>query len=224
MLGGYIGHPLAGGAAGSSLGAALSRWLGAGDYRVGTNSIVQRSLKSADSIPMMHNEAQSVVIRHREYLGEIRGNTSYTIEQSYQINPGNSKTFPWLSGIAVRFQEYRIKGMVYHYIPSSGAAVSGTNAALGTVMLSTSYRSNDSPPASKVEMLNEYCSNEAVPSEAFCHPIECDPKENPFNVQYVRSGDVPPEDSRLLYDLGVTYVAIKIDALIRELFKKLHLL
>jgi len=207
MLGGYIGHPLAGGAAGSSLGAALSRWLGAGDYRVGTNSIVQRSLKSADSIPMMHNEAQSVVIRHREYLGEIRGNTSFSIEQSYQINPGNSKTFPWLAGVAVRFQEYRIKGMVYHYIPSSGSAVSGTNAALGTVMLSTSYRSTDSPPASKVEMLNEYCSNEAVPSEAFCHPIECDPKENPFNIQYVRSGDVPAEDSRLLYDLGVTHVA-----------------
>jgi hypothetical protein len=73
-------------------------------------------------------------------------------------------------------------------------------------MLTTSYRSNDAPPASKIELLNEYCSTEAVPSETFVHPVECDPKENPFNVQYVRSGDVPTGDSRLLYDLGITYL------------------
>lgn len=207
-VGSYFGNPLVGGSAGGALGAAISKWLGAGDYRVSANSIVQRSLKSADSIPMMHNESQSVTIRHREYLGEIRGNTSFTIDSSYQLNPGNSSTFPWLSGIANKFQEYRVKGAVYHYVPTSGSAISSTNAALGSVMISTSYRANDSPPSSKTEMLNEYCSNEAMPSEPFCHPIECDPKENPFNVMYVRTGDVPSEDSRLMYDLGVTYVAV----------------
>nr|WRQ65977.1 structural protein [Tolivirales sp.] len=207
-LGGLVGMPSAGAGLGTNLGAALSRWLGSGDYTVGTNSIVQRAMKGSDSIPAMHNASQSVVVRHREYIGEVRGATTFTVQDSFQINPGNDRTFPWLSKIATGFQEYRIKGMVFHYIPTSGSSVSGSNPALGSVMLSTSYRSNDVPPASKVELLNEYCSNESVPNEPFCHPIECDPKENPFNVQYVRSGEVPAEDSRLLYDLGVTHLCV----------------
>lgn len=199
--------PSGGASVGSSLGGALSKWLGSGDYTVGTNSIVNRVMKGSDTIPAMHNTNQSVVIRHKEYLGEISGSTTFKVQQTFEINPGNAATFPWLSGVASRFQEYRIKGMVFHYVPSSGSAVASTNAALGTVMVQTSYRSNDSAPASKIELLNEYCSSEAVPSEPFCHPIECDPKENPFNVQYVRTGSVPEGDSRLLYDLGVTHVA-----------------
>jgi hypothetical protein len=79
---------------------------------------------------MMHSNDQSVLIRHREYLGEISGSISYDVKRSFEINPGNPDTFPWLSGVAARFQEYRIRGLVFHYIPSSGNAVSGTSAAL----------------------------------------------------------------------------------------------
>jgi hypothetical protein len=57
-------------------------------------------------------------------------------------------------------------------------------------------------------MLNEFWSNEVVPCDSMAHPIECDPKENPFNVQYVRSGEVPTGDSVLMYDLGQTHVAV----------------
>lgn len=206
-LGSFIGLPASGASVGSSLGGALSKWLGSGDYTVGTNSIVSRAMKGSDSIPAMHNTGQSVTIRHKEYLGEILGSGTFEVQRALEINPGNPETFPWLSGVAARFQEYRIKGLVFHYIPSSGSAVASTNAALGTVMIQTSYRSNDNAPTSKVELLNEYCSSEAVPSEAFCHPIECDPKENPFNVQYIRTGGIPQGDSKLLYDLGVTHIA-----------------
>lgn len=206
-LGGMIGAPTAGSAVGSSLGAAISRWLGAGDYTVGTNSIVKSSLKAASSIPMMHNTNQSVVIRHREFLGEIKSNTNFTVNSSFELNPGNSKTFPWLSGIATNFQEYSFKGLVFHYVPASGNAISGTSPTLGTVMLQTSYRSTDAAPQNKQELLNEYCSNEVVPMETMAHPVECDPKENPFNVQYVRSGDLASNETPLMYDLGVTHVA-----------------
>lgn len=202
-LGGLVGLPHAGSGVGNSLGAALSKWLGFGDYEVASNSIVQRA---STGIPMMHKEGQSVVIRHREFIAQVRGSQLFNVQDSFQINPGNRKTFPWLATIANSFQEYRFKGLVFHYIPSSGNAVASTNAALGTVMLQTSYRSNDSPPASKSELLNEYWSGEAVPNETFVHPIECDPNENPFNVQYVRSGDIPSNDSQLLYDLGVTHL------------------
>jgi len=206
-LGGLMGNPMAGGAVGTSLGAVLSKWLGSGDYTVAQNSIVKQSLKGSSSIPAMHSESQSVVIRHKEFLTEVRGSMAFNVQHTFSINPGNGLTFPWLSAIAANFQEYKIRGMVYHYIPSSGAAVSSTNAALGTVMLQTTYRANDTAPTYKAELLNEYWAAESVPSDSFCHPIECDPKENPFNVQYIRTGNVPAGDSTLMYDLGKTYVA-----------------
>jgi len=205
--GSLIGMQGSGASMGTGLGAALSRWLGSGDYTVGSNTIVQKTLRGSESIPAMHSNNQTVTIRHKEYLGEVKGNQTFSVVEALQINPGNSRTFPWLSGVATRFQEYRIKGMVFHYIPSSGSAVASADAALGTVMMVTSYRASDTPPSNKVEMLNEYWASESVPCSEFCHPIECDPKENPYNVQYVRSGEVPAGDSRMLYDLGVTYVA-----------------
>lgn len=202
-LGSFIGNPGAGSAAGHSLGGAISKWLGYGDYTVGTNSIVQ---KASTGIPMMHKEGQTVVIRHREFIDTIESSTVFALSNSYQLNPGNSTTFPWLSTIANSFQEYRFKGVVFHYVPTSGMAISGTSPSLGSVMFQTSYRSNDTPPASKSELLNEYWSGEVVPSETMVHPIECNPAENPFNVQYVRRGDLPAGDNQLFYDLGVTHV------------------
>ena len=206
-IGSYLGNPIVGGTVGNSLGATISRWLGAGDYAVASNTVVNRVLKGTDSIPMMHNNGQSVVVRHKEYIGEIRSATSFTLQNSLPLNPGMSGTFPWLSDIAVRFQEYRLKGMVFHYVPSSGTALSGTNPAIGTVMMQTSYRASDLPPTSKLEMLNEYCASESSPTEAFCHPIECDARENPFSTMYVRSGSIPTTDSMLMYDVGTTHIA-----------------
>jgi hypothetical protein len=155
----------------------------------------------------MHNQNQSVVVRHREFLGEIKGSTAFTIQGEYVINPGMSSTFPWLSGIAANFQEYRFKGVVFHYVSTSGTAVSGTNPAIGSVMMQTTYRSNDVPPATKIDMLNEYWACESGTAEAFAHPIECSPKENPFSTQWIRTTSVPTGDNMLLYDLGKMFIA-----------------
>lgn len=206
MLGGILGQGDAGASAGTGIGAAISRWLGSGDYSVSSNSLVQKVSAGAD-IPSMHKEGQSIIVRHKEFLTEITGTTAFTVQQSFSINPGLSTTFPWLSGIASQYSEYRIKGMVYHYIPTSGTVSSGTNPALGSVMLQTSYRASELAPTSKVEMMNEYWASEARPCDTFCHPIECDPKENPFNVQYIRTSAVPSGDTVLMYDLGKTTLA-----------------
>jgi hypothetical protein len=203
LLGGTIGAPAAGSMVGNNLGAAISKWLGFGDYQVSQNSVVQRA---ASGIPMMHKDGQSVTIRHKEYLGQIAGSTGFTVQHEFPINPGMSVTFPWLSKIARQFQEYKVKGLVFHYIPTSGTAISSSSSALGSVMFQTTYRASDSAPSSKIEILNEYWANEVVPFETAAHPIECDPKENPFEVHYVRTGDIPSGDI-LLYDLGRTFVA-----------------
>lgn len=207
-LGGLIGMPTSGGSVGTGLGASLSRWLGSGDYEVNKNSIVNK-LETSGSVPEMHKSDQTIIVRHREFIATVVSSQSFAVQQSFDINPGNNVLFPWLAGIAARFQEYKVRGMVFHYVPTSGSAVASTNAALGAVMLQTSYRASDSPPTSKVEMLNEYNSNESVPCDAFCHPIECDPKENPFNIQYVRTNNTPANEDKLLYDLGTMHLAVQ---------------
>lgn len=204
----FGGNPLMGSSVGSTLAGALSRWLGQGDYTLRANSIVQSSLNSTDGIPSMHKSQQSVIIRHKEYVTEVRGNPNFTVRQLLPINPGMRDTFPWLSRIAGSFQEYTIRGMVYHYVPTSGNAVASTNAALGSVMMQTTYRASDAAPTSKTELLNEYWASESVPSEGFCHPIECSPQENPFKIQYVRAGSIPAGDNVLLYDLGTTFLCV----------------
>lgn len=206
FLGSAVGMGDAGGFAGTSLGASLSRWLGSGDYTVNSNSIVKRSQASPD-IPAMHRNDQVITVRHKEFVCEVSGSIAYTVQRQFSLNPGVAGTFPWLSQVAAQYTEYRIKGMVYHYIPTSGDAVASTNAALGSVMLQTSYRANEPAPTSKVELLNEFWASEGKPSVSFVHPIECDPKENPFNIQYVRTSAVAATDNILLYDLGTTTLA-----------------
>jgi len=202
-LGAMIGQGNAGSTVGHSMGAAVSKWLGAGDYQVSRNTMMSAS----KVIPDMHRNNQTIVVRHREFVGQITGTSAFSVAFTLDLNPGNPRTFPWLSRMAILYQEYSFKGLVFHYVPTSGM-ISGGSTALGSVMMQTTYRASDNPPVSKVEMLNEYWANESVPFETFCHPVECDPKENPFAVQYVRSGTIPSGESKLLYDLGTTYVAI----------------
>jgi len=202
MVGGLIGQPAAGSAAGSSLMGAVSKWLGAGDYEVSRNTIVTRA---AAGIPAMHNTGQSVIVRHKEFVTSIRGSSAFTVQNTFNLNPGLASTFPWLANIASRFQEYEFKGLVWHYVPTSGT-FNGTSAALGSVMLQTTYRSTDTAPASKTEMMNEYCANETVPFDSMAHPVECDPKENPFSIHYVRNVGITSGEP-LMYDLGTTFVA-----------------
>lgn len=191
---------------GRGLGASLSRWLGSGDYNLGRNSLVSQYANTGQ-VPAMHSSGQSVVVRHKEYIADIDGSINFSVQASYALNPGLSTTFPWLSTIAGQYQEYTWKGIVFHYVPTSGDIVSGTNPAIGSVMLATQYRSSQSAFNNKQQFLNEYFSSDAKPSVEFCHPIECDPKENPFNVQYVRTGAIPAGEDIKTYDLGVTSIA-----------------
>jgi len=210
IAGGLFGQPAIGRSIGTNLGASVSKWLGSGDYAVKSNSLVNQ-MKSSGDIPMMHKTSQSVIVRHKEYLADIysaaTGSPSAFSIQSFPLNPGVELTFPWLCNIARNYQEYTIRGMIFHIESTSGESVAAANTTLGSVMMCTNYRATSAAPTSKIELLNEFFSSDAKPSESFCHPIECDPRENPYNVQYVRSSAVPAGEDLKTYDLGTMYVA-----------------
>jgi len=204
--GGWLGSTFGpvGAALGNSAGGALSRFLGYGTYSVKRNTLL-----TSTASPGMHSNNVSVLIRHREYISDVitsatAGNFSVN---SFNLNPGLATTFPWLGPLAQNYQEYRIKGMVIEYKPKSGNAVGSNNTALGTVIIATQYNPKAAAFTSKFAMDNEAFVTDCLPYECMYHPIECDPKQNPFNVQLVRGGALASTDDIKEYDWGIVSVA-----------------
>lgn len=205
---GYVGGRVLGGDPGANAGYSLANsvatFLGLGDYKVRVNSLV------TNGVPAMHKTSQDVIVRHREYIADVvsSGTANGFTSTGYSINPGVAATFPWLSTLASMYQEYEFRGLVFEFVSTSADAIaSSTNTTLGSVIMATLYRNSLGPFTNKQQMLNEFFSNDGKPSLSFCHPIECDPKENPYQIQYVRTQGVPSGEDVKTYDLGTFYIA-----------------
>lgn len=229
MAGSAIGNaimPGAGGAIGGALGAVagqgahalVKRISGFGDYHVSRNALVYNK----DAVPeFSSNNERCTMIVHREFIQDIIGSTTFNIN-SFRINPGFVKTFPWLSSIAENYEQYVIQGMVFEFKTTCANAVASTNTALGTVVMATQYNSLASNFTSKQQMENYEFSQSSTPSNSILHPIECDPTQTQcggiFNVTdqvLDNTGDIR------LYDIGrfsIATVGMQAAATIGELW------
>jgi hypothetical protein len=174
-LGNFLA-PGVGGGLGAAAGGAISQILGFGDYSVMSNTL--------QHAPMFGRGSRSLRVKNREYVGDITGSTTFNLT-SYMINPGNKILFPWLSGLAQSYQQYRIKGMIFYYNSTSANALNSTNTALGTVLMATNYDLNEQNYNTKAEMQASYFCNSFKPSEDGIHALECDPSQRPIDVMYV---------------------------------------
>jgi hypothetical protein len=182
MLGGLVGLPSI---------------FGSGDYKMSQNSLWSAS----GQVPFMHSSSESVVIRHREYITDVSMVGPSFAQTNFDINPGLAFPFPYLSNIAINFQEYKFRGLVFEYkTTSSTALTTATNTAMGKVMMAIQYRSDAAPFVNTQQLLNTMWSVDSVPSQSCLLPVECAPRENPFAIQYIREGDAPGDLK--MYDLG----------------------
>ena len=86
------------------------------------------------------NDGKEFVIRHREYITDIYSGVAgspgapapspFKI-QSFSLNPGMIETYPWLSNVAGRFEEYNIEGMLFEYKSMYSDAAVQTGGSLG---------------------------------------------------------------------------------------------
>lgn len=185
-------------------GSAISKIFGWGAYSVKSNSLWDGTL--ARQVPHMQSNMESITFRHREYIGDISSSILYA-KNEFDVNPGLDSTFPYLSNIARNFQQYRMKGLIFEFKSTSASALNSTNTALGTVALAMQYQTDAPSFTSKGEMLNEMWSVDGKPSEDVLLPIECDPSVTPMMVNYIRSGDLPSNRDKKMYDLGRVTVA-----------------
>lgn len=195
-------------------GALWDSLIGSGAYAPVTYGVKNNSFMkqiTANGPPSMWtNNKQSFVFRHKEYLGSVVSSaTSLEFKvDTYPIQPSNKVTFPWLSGMAPLFQEYKVKGMVFEFQSASGDALNGTNTALGTVMLATNYNAGQAPFATKQQLASTDFVSMCKPSMSCIHPIECAPQLTANEMLYVNPTSVVPagEDIKS-YNLGLFQVA-----------------
>lgn len=188
---------------GAALGSVLSQITGFGDYEVGGNGTTTHG----GDVPHFANHPDRTIIKHREFVGPIKSPGTAFTNTTYDINPGNKKLFPWLSGVAKSYQQYKILGMavVYKPLTSDYAAAGG----MGQVIMATNYNVNDAPFSSTLQMENSEYAVAVKPSKGAIHPIECAAavrRNDPFYV-YDELADVASASDMRFYNMGKFQVA-----------------
>lgn len=196
----------AGDRASRALAKKFKSWTGFGDYTLRTNSLINAG-GIATGQPIIETRGRTTRISFREYLGDIStGATAGGFHRTtYDLNPGNAITFPWLAAIALQYEQYKPLGIIFEFRSTATDTTTAT-ASVGSVIMSTDYDPTDPPPNHKGEMLNSAYSSESKSSENQLHGIECDPEELQRKVFYVRRYGETTSDIRD-YDIGVTTIA-----------------
>lgn len=207
--GGIIGDALGIPGASRALGNAASwfarKVLGSGDYTLPTrysvkvNSLLAPGTKfHTNDVPSFSGDGTVTRITHQEYIQDITSSTTFNVT-NWLINPGNPALFPWLSNIAVSFEEFEFKGLIFMFKSTSATAVGSTNTGLGSLIMATEYDVVDPNYATKVEMETSDFAVSGVPCSNYLHPVECDMKQNVLGRMFVNTATTTagyPDDPR----------------------------
>jgi len=199
---------------GKMAGSALGALFGSGDYSdhyintVHTNSIINPTT----NVPQVFSGVSGkggIVVRRREYLTDIISSaTANTFSsQTFPLNPGMAKTFPWLNNIAENFEQYRIRGMFFEFVSMSGDATASVATSLGYVAMATQYDALDPPLSSKMQLENYDMAQSCKPSRSQIHGIECKASSSTLVNLYLRNGDQIAGSDLRMYDFGVFNIA-----------------
>jgi len=80
-------------------------------------------------------------VRHAELIGTLSGFADVFSSVAYAINPGLSATFPWLSTLAAKYQQYRFKHLKAWFITRAPTTVEGS------ILMAPSYVPSNGDPA-----------------------------------------------------------------------------
>lgn len=208
---GLYGEPLSGAAIGAKTGDLVRSAFGSGQYKIGPMKPGYNTLANSNQIPKFKTKGGSNIIAHREYIGDVttsgtlvNGLTDFSL-QTFPIQPGLARTFPWANQLAQQYEEYIIHGCIFEYKSSSGDGLNSTNTALGTVVMGTQYNVNSQVFQTKQQMENYEYTNSCRPSEYMLHAVECAPSEQPYKMLFTRGGstistNASPVEDRRLYD------------------------
>lgn len=206
------GH-IIGGPAGRQVGGLLNRALyaitGFGDYKIKYNTLLE-----TNGPPIVKNSGKEFIVRHREYIGDVYSASGTPDTPSafnvsvFPINPGNGTTFPWLTSVSERFEQYRIMGMAFEFKSMYSDAVVTQNGSIGSIILATEYNAGSPPFSTKQQMDNYEFAQSAKPSLSVLHPIECARSQSVLSELYITpGGDIPEGQDVKTYNFGDFQIA-----------------
>lgn len=189
-----------------------------GDYTIGppaeslnANSLVAPLAPA--NIPFMHSSSQGIRITHREYLTDVNIGTfasPWTLQ--LVLNPGDARTFPWLSQIARNFTQWMPCGIVFEMQSTVLHGVNNVNPQYGTFTMATNYDvyaplfGND-----RVRMLNHFFASSGGPLNNQLHCIECAPEQTTIKPLFIRQENAIQQETKtqagLVETLAATYDA-----------------
>lgn len=143
----------------------------------------------------------SVRVRHREYLADQLGSVAFS-SSSFAINPGLSRSFPWLSRVASRFESYHFESLRFLF------ETEAPTTATGSVIMTVDYDPEDAAPLSKTAAL---AYEGAVRSAPWSHSEFRARREDLSKRKsyFVRCGNLSDGRSLSLHDTGNLFVCVK---------------
>lgn len=183
---------------------------GRGEYAV--NKVIHDSGATAsEMVPKFSpTDVHEITYSNREYVRDIYGpgaGIPFTI-QTMDLNPGLVSTFPWLSQVAINFEEYELVQLIFTY-RSTVADFASASGQVGQILMCTQYNPNSDAFANKEEMMLYDGGMSCKTTQSMQHGVECDPLKNAGAAsKYVRVGALPPTEDLKNYDLGKTSIAV----------------
>jgi hypothetical protein len=158
---------------------------------------VSKGVMVKSSKPRMQSEGNGFVIRHREFIQDVTGSVSpFEVVDTLALQPGDPRSFPWLSCIASRYESYDFLELSFELLPEV------STSEPGYISLVPEYDATDSAPISKSSALN---NQSAISTSVFnrsrliCHNNDLHKRKTYF----VRVGSVTDKN---LTDVGNLFI------------------
>lgn len=168
----------------------------------GTKSL-RRTSFAISTLPKMVSTSGGFLLSHRECVGALTSGANAGTVGGYlpvliggaawpagglDIYPTSASLFPWLSTIAIRFEQYKWRKLNVQFITASGDGTSAT-LAQGNVMSYIEYNpTSPSAPTTSQNFLNNYGAVSTKPSQSFQMGVQA--QGNPFELKWtVAAGD-----------------------------------
>lgn len=145
-----------------------------------------------------------VIPDRTESLGDVSGSTGFA-NTNYNINPGLTTSFPWLSILAQAFEYWSVDKIEYSFKSTSGSAIQSASAALGKVVMSTDYDVFDTNFTTTQQAENYEGFTRTETWKDATHVVMGGGRrvgKLPVSEWKIRNGSIPAGADQSLYDLG----------------------
>lgn len=137
----------------------------------------------------------SIRFRETERILTIVGSQQFENVAAIALNPGLSGSFPWLSGHAVLFENYKVHKICYRYKNLKGTSASGN------VLMSFDYDTTDPSPETAIEATQATHYVDGAPWRLFQLNVPTDGRK-----LFTRSGEPLGSDLKT-YDMGKLHIS-----------------